>query len=87
MTEEHAVRLQMLEILQRCVDGAASLSDYIHFEADYLDNNTFSDAFLGHLGGLSLLAHEYYLELRGPEDFLQEARAVLDAAQQAPVPR
>lgn len=80
VTDESAVRREMLEVLERCVDGSAPISSYIEFESAYALDNTLSEELLGQLGGLALLAHEYQLELRGPEDFLGEAREVLEAS-------
>lgn len=80
MADERAVRREMLEVLERCVDGSAPIFAYIEFESAYALDNSLSEGLLGELGGLALLAHEYYLELRGPEDFLGEARGVLEAS-------
>ena len=83
MTDENAVRREMLEVLERCVDGSAPIFAYTEFEAAYALDNTLSEELFGQLGGLALLAHEYHLELRGPEDFLEEASEVLAASRQA----
>ena len=83
MTDENGVRREMLEVLEHCVNGSAPISSYIDFEAAYALDNTLSEELLGQLGGLALLAHEYGMELRGPEDFLDEAREVLAASRQA----
>lgn len=83
MTDENAVRREMLEALERCVNGSAPIFAYTDFEAAYALDNTLSEELLGQLGGLALLAHEYCMGLRGPEDFLGEAREVLAASRQA----
>ena len=83
MADERGIRREMLEVLERCVSGSAPISSYIDFEAAYALDNTLSEELLGQLGGLALLAHEYCLELRGSEDFLEEAREVLAASRQA----
>ena len=79
VTDGNAVRREMLEVLERCIDGFAPISAYTDFEAAYALDNTLSEELLGELGGLALLAHEYCMELRGPEDFLEEAREMLAA--------
>ena len=83
VTDENAVRREMLEALEHCVDSSAPISSYTDFEAAYALDNTLSEELLGQLGGLALLAHGYCLVLRGPEDFLEEAREVLAASRQA----
>lgn len=83
MADEREIRREMLEVLGRCLEGSAPISSYIEFESAYALDNTLSEELLGELGGLALLAHEYCLELRGPEDFLGEAREVLAASRQA----
>lgn len=83
MTDENVVRREMLEVLERCVDGSAPIFAYTEFEAAYALDSTLSQELLGQLGGLALLAHEYCMELRGPEDFLDEAREALTASRQA----
>lgn len=80
VTDEHAVRREMLEVLERCVEGSAPIIAYIDFESAYALDDSLSDELLGQLGGLALLAHESCMNLRGAEDFLDEARAVLAAA-------
>lgn len=80
VTDENAVRHEMLEVLERCVEGSAPIFSYIDFESAYALDNALSEELLGQLGRLALLAHEFCMELRGPEDFLDEARDVLAAS-------
>ena len=83
MTDENAVRREMLEVLERCVDGSAPIFAYIEFESAHAFDDTLSEDFRGQLDGLALLAEEFDWGLRGPEDFLEEAREVLAASRQA----
>ena len=80
MTDEAAVRREMLDVLDRCVNGAAPIFSYIEFELAYAFDDALSDAFRDQLGGLALLAEEYDRNLRGPEDFLDQARQILAQA-------
>lgn len=83
MTDENAVRREMLEVLERCVNGSAPIFAYIEFESAHVFDDTLSEDFRGQLDGLALLAEEFDWGLRGPEDFLEEAREVLAASRQA----
>ena len=80
MADERGVRHKMLQVLERCVEGSAPISAYIEFESAHVFDDTLSEDFRGQLDGLALLAEEFDWGLRGPEDFLEEARGVLEAS-------
>lgn len=83
MADERGIRHEMLDVLERCVDGSAPISAYIEFESAHVFDDTLSEDFRGQLDGLALLAEEFDWGLRGPEDFLDEAREMLAASRQA----
>ena len=80
MSDENAVRRELLQVLDRCVQGTAPILAFRKFEADYTFEEGLSDDFRDQLDGLVLLAEEADWGLRGPEDFLSEARQILAAA-------
>ncbi len=80
MTDENAVRRELLQVLDRCVSGAAPIFSYLEFEIAHAFDDTLSTDLRGQLDGLALLAEEADWGLRGPEDFLAQARQILDAA-------
>ena len=80
MTDENAVRRELLQVLDRCVSGAAPIFSYLEFEIAHAFDDTLSTDLRGQLDGLALLAEEYDWGLRGPEDFLDQARQILAQA-------
>ena len=80
MTDENAVRRELLQVLDRCVSGAAPIFSYLEFEIAHAFDDTLSTDLRGQLDGLALLAEEYDWGLRGPEDFLNQARQILAQA-------
>ena len=80
MTDENAVRRELLAILDRCVSGGTPIFSYLEFEIAHAFDDTLSTDLRGQLDGLALLAEEADWGLRGPEDFLNEARQILAAA-------
>ena len=80
MSDERAVRRELLAVLDRCVQGTAPILEFRKFEADYTFEEGLSDALRDQLDGLVLLAEEADWGLRGPEDFLNQARQILAQA-------
>ena len=82
MVDERAVRLEMLEALGRCVDGSAPIFAFREFESAYTFEDGIGQDLQDQLDGLVLLAEEADWGLRGPEDFLEEARKIVAASRQ-----
>lgn len=77
------LRLELATLLGLYFRGDASISDYLTWEVEF---TTSEDAaidldFTGQAGQLSLLGHEYLMELRPVDDFEQAARRLLEQLQ------
>lgn len=82
MVDERAVRLEMLEVLERCVRGSAPIFAFREFESAYTFEDGIGQDLQDQMDGLVLLSEEADWELRGPEDFLEEARKIVAASRQ-----
>ena len=85
MTDERRTRREMLGVLERCVRGSAPIVAFREFESAYTFEDGIEQDLQDQLDGLVLLAEEADWGLRGPEDFLEEARRIVAASQQAAV--
>ena len=82
MVDERAVRFEMLEVLGRCVDGSAPILAFREFESAYTFEDGIGQDLQDQMDGLVLLAEEADWGLRGPEDFLEEARKIVAVSRQ-----
>ena len=85
VADELGIRREMLEVLERCVRGSAPIFAFREFESAYTFEDGIEQDLQDQLDGLVLLAEEADWGLRGPEDFLEEARRIVAASQQAAV--
>lgn len=82
MADERAARSEMLAVLSACVEGTAPIFAFREFESTYTFEDGIGQELQDQLDGLVLLAEEADWGLRGPEDFLEEARRIVAASRQ-----
>ncbi len=82
MSDERVVRRELLAVLSACVEGTAPIFAFREFESAYTFEDGIGQDLQDQLDGLVLLAEEADWGLRGPEDFLEEARKIVAASRQ-----
>ena len=80
MATTAAVRQEFTDLIDSYFRGESSLSDYLTWEVEFtISEDAHVDPVLtGQAAGLSLLGHEFLMDLRPLEDFEAEARQFLD---------
>ena len=77
MTVDGYVRGEMARLLGGYLDGSATLSDFLAFEAEWLADDRLGDQTADDLSWLSLRGHEVLMDLRPRASFDEAVREVL----------
>lgn len=74
------LRLELAALLESCVRGDTSISEYLTWEVEFTTSaDAASDPDLtGEAARLSLLGQEYLMDIRPPTDFSEAARQLLE---------
>ncbi len=88
MQSPNPVQRELAALLLSYFRGETSISEYLTWEVEFTtsEDATLDQTLTGDAARLSLLGHEYLMDVRPLDDFDQAARLLLEQLQPSPAP-